>query len=88
VRLRLSGQVGEVREFVLSLTSAGNFLPPVNVELYAEDPRLAKGRPPESGGPGRVELDVTCSAFFAFPGGDAPARPPTGRAGGTGPGGA
>jgi hypothetical protein len=87
VRLRLAGQVGEVRAFVLSLTAAGSFLPAVNVEVYAVDPRTQRGGSPESGAAASVELDITCSGFFAFPGGDAPARAPA-AGGATAPGGA
>jgi hypothetical protein len=77
VRIHVGGQIGDVRSFVLALTASGNFLPPENVEVYAEDPRLQSTRTPENGGPGRVVLDITCTGFFAFPGGDAaPLRPP------------
>jgi hypothetical protein len=72
VRVRLTGQIDEVRSFMLALTSTGNFLPPEHVELYAEDPRVQRTRTLENGGPGRVVLDLTCSSFFTFPGGDAP----------------
>jgi hypothetical protein len=76
VRLRLAGQVSDVRAFLLALTADGNFLPAMDVELYAEDPGVQRTRTPETGGMGRVELDITCSGFFAFPGGDAPAVKP------------
>ncbi len=79
VRLHAAGQISDVRSFVLALTATGNFLPPENVELYAEEPRLQRTRTPENGGLGRVVLDITCRGFFAFPGGFAPApRAPAG----------
>jgi hypothetical protein len=77
VRVHVGGQIADARSFVLALTATGNFLPPENVEVYAEDPRLQRTRTPENGGLGRVVLDITCRGFFAFPGGFAPpARAP------------
>jgi hypothetical protein len=79
VRMHVAGQIDDVHAFILALTVAGNFLPPEHVEIYAEEPRIQCTRTPENGGPGRVVLDITCSGFFAFPGGDAaPLRAPPG----------
>ena len=77
IRVHVTGQVGDVRSFVQALTSAGNFLPPEHIEMYAEEPRVQRTRTVENGGPGRVVLDITCNSFFTFPGGDAaPVRVP------------
>jgi len=88
VSLRLSGQLDDVRAFLLSLTAAGNFIPPVSVEIYAADPRARHGQGADGGAMARVEVDVTCSAFFAFPGGEVSAPAPGTAAAGARPGGA
>jgi len=72
VRVRLSGELADVRRFLMALTAGDTFLPPVQAEVYAEDPRGLRGRADEPDSGGKVILDVTCSAFFAFPGGDTP----------------
>ncbi|NLF19122.1 MAG: hypothetical protein GX595_17985 [Lentisphaerae bacterium] len=72
VRARLRGQPSDVRDFLTALTAAGVFLPPVQAEIYAEDPSRPVAVAADGTGGGRVELDVTCSAFFVFPGGDTP----------------
>lgn len=72
VRVRLQGDLARVREFLLALTAEGNFLPAVEVEVYADDPRALRRRPDDADRDSQVILDVTCSAFFVVPGGEAP----------------
>ncbi len=67
VRIRVAGELAEVREFIVSLTAEDEFLPPAGLELFARAPDGEPGDAAEAGG-GRVELDLTCCAFFAFPG--------------------
>lgn len=76
VQMTLRGEMGDVRRFLLALVTAPDFLPPVRFEFYAADPAEAGRGSGIEAQAAEVLLDVTCSAFFAFPQGGAQARDP------------
>lgn len=67
VHMRLEGDLADVRQFLGSLVTETDFIPPMHAEIYAADPGDDANRTDTGVLIQRVTLDVVCSSFFQFP---------------------